>query len=436
MNYTYRQIWSVTFPIIISVLTEQLINITDAIFLGHVGETELGASAIAGIYYLAIYMLGFGFSIGLQVMIARKNGERNYKDTGRIFFMGLYLLIVLSVFLFSISKFVSPFILQKLINSEEIYMAVMKYVNWRCFGLLFAFPLLALRSFYIGITKTKILSISAFIMVFINILLNWLLIFSAGLGISGAAIASTLSEAIALLIIVGYTVFKIDKQSYGIRPVFDIKILSHLLQLSVWSMFHSFISVAPWFLFFIAIEQHLGKNQLAIANILRSISTLFFVIVNSLGTATSSLVSNLIGAGESRNVMPLCYKVIRFGYILGTPLIIIALIFSTKILSVYTSNNTLIINTILPYIVMLSNYFMAVPAYVLCNAVTGTGNTKMGFIFQVVTIVCYLMYLWLLNIISNVSLAVYWTAEHLFVILLFIFSFIYMKSGKWYNRKL
>jgi len=54
---------------------EQLINITDAVFLGHVGEVELGASAIAGIYYLAVYMLGFGFSIGLQVMIARRNGE-------------------------------------------------------------------------------------------------------------------------------------------------------------------------------------------------------------------------------------------------------------------------------------------------------------------------------------------------------------------------
>ena len=42
-----------------SILIEQLINITDAIFLGHVGEIELGASALAGIWYLAIYMLGF-----------------------------------------------------------------------------------------------------------------------------------------------------------------------------------------------------------------------------------------------------------------------------------------------------------------------------------------------------------------------------------------
>ena len=63
---------------------EQLINITDAVFLGHVGEVELGASALAGIYYLVTYMLGFGFSIGLQVMIACRNGEQNYAETGRV----------------------------------------------------------------------------------------------------------------------------------------------------------------------------------------------------------------------------------------------------------------------------------------------------------------------------------------------------------------
>lgn len=69
MNYTYKQIWLINLPVMMSVLMEQLINITDAVFLGHVGEVELGASALAGIYYLATYMLGFGFSIGLQVMI-------------------------------------------------------------------------------------------------------------------------------------------------------------------------------------------------------------------------------------------------------------------------------------------------------------------------------------------------------------------------------
>ena len=58
MHYTYKQIWLINFPVMMSILMEQLINITDAVFLGHVGEVELGASAIAGIYYLAVYMLG------------------------------------------------------------------------------------------------------------------------------------------------------------------------------------------------------------------------------------------------------------------------------------------------------------------------------------------------------------------------------------------
>ena len=92
MNYTYKQIWLINLPVMMSVLMEQLINITDAVFLGHVGEVELGASALAGIYYLATYMLGFGFSIGLQVMIARRNGEQDYAETGRTFFQGLFFL--------------------------------------------------------------------------------------------------------------------------------------------------------------------------------------------------------------------------------------------------------------------------------------------------------------------------------------------------------
>lgn len=47
---------------------------------------------------------------------------------------------------------------------------------------------------------------------------------------------------------------------------------------------------------FVAIE-HLGKTELAISNITRSVSTLFFVIVNSFASTTGSLVSNLIGGG-------------------------------------------------------------------------------------------------------------------------------------------
>ena len=73
MNFSYKQIWLIAYPILISLLMEHMINVTDTAFLCHVGEVELGASALAGVLYMAIYMLGFGFSIGVQILIARKN---------------------------------------------------------------------------------------------------------------------------------------------------------------------------------------------------------------------------------------------------------------------------------------------------------------------------------------------------------------------------
>ena len=94
MNYTYKKIWLIAFPVMMSILIEQLINITDALFLGHVGDVELGASALAGIWFLAIYMLGFGFSLGLQVVIARRNGEQRYSETGKTFFLRFFFPVV------------------------------------------------------------------------------------------------------------------------------------------------------------------------------------------------------------------------------------------------------------------------------------------------------------------------------------------------------
>ncbi|WP_102408060.1 MATE family efflux transporter [Parabacteroides bouchesdurhonensis] len=426
MNYTYKQIWLINFPVMMSILMEQLINITDAIFLGHVGEIELGASAIAGIYYLAIYMLGFGFSIGLQVMIARRNGEQKYKETGKTFFQGLFFLsgmaivLCLSIYLFS------PLILKRLIASPEIYQAVIHYLNWRSFGLLFSFPFLAIRSFFVGITNTKALSWAAIVAVLVNIPFNYVLIFILNSGISGAAIASSLAEVSSFTILCVYMWIKTDKFKYGLKPVYNGQLLAKVLKLSIWSMLHAFISVAPWFLFFVAIE-HLGKTELAISNITRSVSTMFFVIANSFSLTTGSLVSNAIGAGEGKDIFTICRKIVKLGYAVGIPLVGVALLSNQWIIGLYTDNKQLMQFTFIPFVVMLLNYTFALPGYVYLNAVGGTGKTKITFAFQLTTTVIYLIYLYWLSYCTKASLAVYLTAEYLFVILLAIQSIVYLK---------
>ena len=67
--YGNKKIWNVAYPIIFSILSENIISITDTAFLGRVGEVELGGAALGGLLYLIFFMLGFGFSTGSQILM-------------------------------------------------------------------------------------------------------------------------------------------------------------------------------------------------------------------------------------------------------------------------------------------------------------------------------------------------------------------------------
>lgn len=55
--YSRKEIWRISLPILVSLFVQNLINITDTAFMGRVGQVELGASALAGVLYLAFYMV-------------------------------------------------------------------------------------------------------------------------------------------------------------------------------------------------------------------------------------------------------------------------------------------------------------------------------------------------------------------------------------------
>ena len=99
--YTNKQIWNVSYPIFLSLLAQNIINVTDTAFLGRVGEVELGASAMGGLYYICVFTIAFGFSTGSQIVMARRNGERRYSDVGPVMIQGVFFLLALAAVMFS-----------------------------------------------------------------------------------------------------------------------------------------------------------------------------------------------------------------------------------------------------------------------------------------------------------------------------------------------
>lgn len=440
-RFTNRQILHIAGPILISLLMEHLIGMTDTAFLGRVGEIELGASALASVYYLAIFMLSFGFSTGVQIMIGRRNGEGRYSAIGPIFNQSLIFQLLLALSLFAISKVGSPFILRQLIQSPQVYEATIQYLDWRILGFFFSFTALTFRAFYVGIADTRTLTANSLLMVSSNVLLNYLLIFGKlglpALGIAGAAIASSIAELISLLFFVFYTIKHIDIKRYGLFRFYHLekKLLGRILNISVWTMIQAFISISTWFLFFIAVE-HLGERQLAITNVLRNISSLFFIIVSAFATALSSLVSNLMGAGQQQQIMPTIWKTSRVCYWFVLPLLLVMAVFPVPVMRIYTDHTELIHAAIPAFYVMIFVYLLSVPANLLFNTVSGTGNTRSALGIEIIALTFYTFSVIYLVMWLKTDIAICWTTEYVYLFFMGSLAYGYMKKGNWKKRKI
>ena len=440
-TYSYRNIWRVAYPILISLVMEQMIGLTDTAFLGRVGEVELGASAIAIVYYMVLFMIGFGFSLGAQIIIGRRNGEGNFSETGKIFWNGLYFVLGLAGALIVLSELFSPTLMKLMVSSTAIYEAALSYVRWRLPGMAFAFITAMFRAFYVGTTQTKTLTLNSVVMVASNIIFNWILIFGKfglpALGITGAAIGSSLAELVSLIFFVVYTVRKCDKKKYGLDKAagFDAAELKGMMPVCSWTMIQNTISISTWFIFFLYIE-HLGERALAISNITRSVSGLIWVVLQAFSATCSTLVSNIIGEGHPEKVMSLVKRILKLSYGLVSIMIIVFCLFPEAIARIYTDIPDLIAASVPAVVVMCSSYFLNVGGQVFFQAVSGTGSTKTAFKLEIVALVVYMVYCTVIIGILKTDVAVCWTAEHVYAGMLLLCSWLYMRSGRWKGRKI
>ena len=438
-TYSYRNIWRVAYPILISLVMEQMIGLTDTAFLGRVGEVELGASAIAIVYYMVLFMIGFGFSIGAQIIIGRRNGEGDYRATGKVSWNGLYFLLGLSGVIILFSELLSPWLMKFMVSSPAILDAALDYVRWRLPGMVFAFCTAMFRAFYVGTTQTKTLTLNSIVMVLSNVVFNYMLIFGKcgipALGITGAAIGSSLAELVSLIFFIIYTWLRCDRKKYGLdkAAVLEVTELKNMMPVCSWTMIQHTISISTWFIFFLYIE-HLGERALAISNIARSVSGLVWVVLQAFSSTCSTLVSNLIGEGHQDKVTSLIKRIMKMSYGIVSVMIIVFCLFPETVARIYTDIPDLIHTSVPALVVMLSSYFLAVGGQVLFLAVSGTGSTKTAFKLELIALAAYMIYCTVIIGILRLDVAICWTAEHVYSGVLLICSWIYIRSGRWKNK--
>lgn len=439
--YTNKEIWRVTYPIFLGLLAQNVINVTDTAFLGRVGEVALGAAAMGGLLYICVYTIAFGFSVGSQILIARRNGEGNYRAVGPIMWQGTAFSFGMAVCLLILMYFSAAPLIRLLITSDSIYGATYEFFTWRIWGFLFAFVNVMFRGLYIGITRTKVLTMNAVVMALVNVILDYALVFGElglpEMGIRGAALASVIAEASSLLFFLLYTYYKVDLKKYGLNRFgqFDLSMVLRILRISCFTMVQYFLAMAIWFVFFMALER-LGQRQLAVANIVRSVYVVLLIPVQALSTTANTLVSNLIGAGGSSGVVTLLHKISRMSFLIMVVCVGLCVAFPGSILSVYTNEEALLVESVSALYVVCGAMLIASLANVYFNGISGTGNTQAALVLEVFVQVFYALYIIVVGMVIQAPVDVCFTTEVIYYVLMLGSSLIYLKKAKWQNKKI
>lgn len=437
MSYTYSNILKIALPIFSFALIENIIAFTDTAFLGRVSEAQLAAAAIGSLYYVSIFIVGFGFSIGAQILVSHRNGAGEPEKIGAIFTNSLYFLLALALASIFLTALCGEKIFAMLVSDPNILGEAMRYMKWRAPGFAAIFGVIAFRAFYVGIADTKILAYSSWLMGIVNMFLNYALIFGkAGfprMEIEGAAIASSASEFAAFALFLAYTLAGGRARKYSMRfGKFDFCQVRAVLSLSAWTMAQQFVYVAIWLVLFAFIEK-LGARELAQSNIIKSVLMFLYMPMYAFGATMNTVAGNLVGERRAAQIPAACKKIIIMQYAATLPAAAMLAAFPLEVLGVYTNSPGILTNIRPPFYMAVMTVLFAIPSFTLCNLILGFGRTRAIFFMELSTVFFYVAFL-CFTVYELRSFAATWTADAWYWLMLAAADIYYIKRvGKFFS---
>jgi len=441
VSITNRQILSIALPITASIVVPQINFITNNIFLGGLGQKELGVAGITGVYYLVFAVIGHGLNNGLQALISRRAGENRVDQIGNLFSQGIRISLVFAILGILLTWFLAPVLFRfALHDTERVKMAV-DFLNIRILGLPFLYVYQMRNALLVGTNQSRFLIIGTAVEAIANIYFDYGLIYGKlglpELGFNGAAYASIIAEFLGLIVIFLVIHLQgIGKQLNLFRNIgYDWQNIKLILRISSPVILQLAISIISWEFFYILIEHH-GELDLAVSNTMRNIFGFFGCFTWAFGATTNSMVSNIIGQGLQHRVTELVNKIMKWSVGFAIIVCVLLNLFPHAFLSVYGQGEAFI-EAAIPVMRIISFALVLMSVSVIwLNAVTGTGNTKVNLFSEFAAIILYCLYVYIVLEKLQLPIEWGWASEGIYWMTLLLPSLWYMHSGRWKTHKM
>ena len=287
-------------PMVLEVALESVFAVVNVFWVGRLGPNAVATVGLTEAMFSTIYALGMGLGIGATAMVARRIGEKQPDGAARAAVQAIILGVVVAIPLALVGGGFAPTLLRLMGASQEIIATGHGYTRVLFGGNFVILLLFLINAIFRGAGDATIAMRSLWIANLCNLILDPLLIFGVGpfpqLGVTGAAVATTLGRGIGVLyqfrrLAGSGKRFTIQRQHLRFEP----KVAATLLRLSGTGIFQILISTTSW-IGLVRVVSSFGSRALAGYTV--GIRIIMFAILPSWGmaNAAATMVGQALGA--------------------------------------------------------------------------------------------------------------------------------------------
>ena len=387
----YRKLWGLVFPIAIQNLMTALVSASDAFMLGFVSQTSLSAVSLATQIQFVHNLFMLALTIGATTLAAQYWGKGDTDSVEEILAIVLKISMAVSVVFFIAAMFFSGFLMRIFTNDIRLIQAGIPYLRIVSVSYLF----MGFSQIYLCIMKnsgrTAKSTIYGSVAVVINIGFNVIFIFGlAGfpaMGIAGAALATTVSRALELLL----TIYQNKLRSLvSVRQKY-IRNSSKKLKKDFWHYTTPVLgNELVWgcgFTMFSVIMGHLGSDAVAANSVANILKNIIACVCNGIGIGAGIIVGNELGKGEMERATEYGNRLFKLAVFAGavSGLILLAV---SPVLRIFTGSLSAQAHSYLKNMMYICTYYMigkSVNATVIAGVFCAGGDTKFGLKCDAVT---------------------------------------------------
>ncbi len=288
-------------PLVGGHLAQFAIGLTDTVMLGWYGVEALAAVTLAASYFFVLFLMGAGFGWAVMPMVAAASAAGDDTSTRRTTRMGMWLSVLFCAAVMPLLIWSQP-ILLALGQNPAVSEQAAVYLRLAGWGLFPALLVVVLKSYLAALERTQIVLWITLGAAVANGLANYMLIFgnwgAPELGISGAAIASIVTQLVSLAAVVVYALRALPEHNLFQRlwradwemfvKVFRLGVPIGLTSLSEVTLFTASAMMMGW----------LGTVPLAAHGIAVQLTSATFMVHLGLSNAATIRASNAFGRGD------------------------------------------------------------------------------------------------------------------------------------------